>query len=212
MKIQFLLSLPLLLILFSACGPSVSSTTPEVVTVYSTSAAEPWLSSLYDCAATSSVLSRVDDPSSAEIALRVGEPKVLSSSAYQIDKEDILIVTQRQSPVQNLTLEEARALFAGLGDPSIQVWVYASGEDVQAVFDKFVMEGRSVTSSAMLAAGPQQMSDTVNNQPNTVGIVPKHWKMGDSRFVYTIPDVPVLAMTQNEPQGEIRQLIACLQK
>src|SRR5690242_12630661 len=113
----------------SSCSSNTPSVTPQVVSVYSTAAAEPWLHELYDCAGTSSILSRVDDPASAEIALRVGEPRPLSSFAYQIDSEDILIVTQRQSPIQNLTLEEAQALFAGQGAPAMQVWVYASGED-----------------------------------------------------------------------------------
>jgi len=154
----------------------------------------------------------VDDASSADIVLRVGEPEVLAASAFQIDTEEILIVTQRQSPVQNLTLEEARALFAGQGDPSIQVWVYASGEDVQQVFDQVVMAGRSVSSSAQLAVHPQQMSDTLVDEANAVGILPRHWKVGDTREIYNVATVPVLALTDSEPQGAIRELIACLQK
>lgn len=208
--------LPVLLILLSfwssSCSTNTAPAAPPVVTVYSTAAAEPWLSDLYTCAGISSVLNRVDDPSAADIVLRVGEPDVLSAPAYQIDTEEILIVTHRQSAVNNLTVEDARALFAGQSDPSVQVWVYASDADVQEVFDQFVMEGRAVTPSAMLAATPQQMSDTLNNQPNTVGILPKHWKMGDSRFVFTLPNIPVLALTKSEPQGTIKELIACLQK
>jgi hypothetical protein len=205
-----------LLILVSLSIPSCSTSTPlatpQVVSVYSTAAAEPWLSALYDCAQASPVLSRVDDPFTAEIVLRVGEPKLLSSFAYQIDTEEILIVTHRQSPVSNLTIEEARALFSGHGDPSVQVWSYASGVDVREVFDQFVMKGRAVTSSAFLVATPQQMSDTLVNEPNTIGILPAHWKVGDSRVVYTISNTPVLAITQNEPQGSIKSLIGCLQK
>jgi hypothetical protein len=30
--------------------------------------------------------------------------------------------------------------------------------------------------------------------------------------VYTISNTPVLAITQNEPQGSIKSLIGCLQK
>ena len=209
-KIFLLLLIPLSLWV-SSCSTSTPPATPELVTVYSTFAAEPWLSELYDCAQTSSVLSRVDDPNSAQIVLRVGEPKTLSF-AYQIDTEEILIVTQRQSPVNNLTLDEARALFSGQGDPSVQVWIYASGEDVQEMFDQFVMEGRSLTSSAHIAANPQQMSDTLVNESNTVGILPRHWKVGDSREVFSAATVPVLVITQNEPQGAIKELIACLQK
>jgi hypothetical protein len=56
------------------------------------------------------------------------------------------------------------------------------------------------------------MSDTLVNQPNTVGILPRHWKVGDAREVFSVGTVPVLAITQNEPQGAVQQLIACLQK
>ena len=207
---------PALLILFtfwiSSCSSNTRPATPQIVSVYSTSAAQPWLSELYDCAGTASILSRVDDPSSAQIILRIGEPEFLVSPAYQIDTEEILIVTHRQSPVQNLSLEEARALFAGLGDPSVQVWVYASGEDLREVFDRLVMAGEHVAPSAHLAVGPQQMSDTLVNEPNTVGILPRHWKMGDSREVLSAGTVPVLAITQGEPKGVVKELIACLQK
>ena len=142
----------------------------------------------------------------------MGEPEFLASPAYQIDTEEILIVTHRQSPVQNLTLEEGRALFAGQGDLSVQVWVYASDEDVQVEFDQFVMEGRSVTPSARLAVNPQQMSDTLVNESNAIGILPRHWKAGDVRDVYLVATVPVLALTKSEPQAAVKELIACLQK
>lgn len=199
------------LVLFS-CTPGTPVATPQIIRVYSTFAAEPWLSALYNCPQTAAALSRVDDPASAEIILRVGEPAFLDSPAYQIDTEDILIVTQRQSPVQNLTLEEARLLFAGQADPSMQVWVYASGEDVQDVFDQVVMSGRRVTPSARIAVHPQHMSDTLVNEPNTVGILPRHWKVGDSREVFTVGTVPVLAITTMEPEGVVKELLVCLQK
>ena len=214
MRNFFVFSLVFFSVLISSCSTNTPPATPQLVTVYSTSAAQPWLSELYDCASQQNnvVLSRIDDSSSAEIALRVGEPKNLTSFAFQIDKEDILIVTHRQSPVQNLSLEGARALFAGQVDPSVQVWVYASEEDVQEVFDQFVMAGRSVTSSARVAVTPQQMSDTLVNESNAVGILPRHWKAGDDREVFMVATVPVLALTNSEPQGVVKDLVACLQK
>lgn len=210
----FFSSLTFLALLLSSCSTETPQPTPEVVTVYSTSAATPWLTDLYACAESIAVVSRSDDPSAADILLRVGELQFLAGFAFQIDEEEILIVTHRQSPVQNLTLEGAQALFAGLGDAnaSVQVWVYASGEDVAEVFDQFVMKGRSVSSSAMVAVNPQQMSDVLNNESNAVGILPRHWRVGDVREVYSVAKVPVLAITQNEPQGAVNRLIGCLQK
>lgn len=205
-----------LLILFTLLASSCSTgtpppSTPVVVSVYSSSAAEPWLSPLYDCARTSAVLSRVDDSSTADIVLQIGEPTALSTPAFQIDTEEILIVTHRQSPIQNLTLDQAQTLFAQ-GDPSVQVWVYASDTDVQSAFDQFVMKGRSTLPSARVAVSPQQMSDTLVNESNAVGILPRHWKAGDVRDVFSAGTVPVLALTRSEPQGVIKELIACLQK
>jgi len=201
-----------LLFLLAACVPVTPQFTPRVISVYSTSAATPWLSDLYTCAGSYTVVSRVEDPASADIVLRLGEPKQLSSYAYQIDEEEVLIVTHRQSPVQNLTLDEAQALFMGLGDPSVQIWVYASGEDVFEVFDRFVMKGRIISSSAMVAVDPQQMSNELNAQSNAVGILPRHWKAGDMREVFSVATVPVLATTQSEPHGAVNQIVACLQK
>lgn len=212
MQKSFIVSLILFSFLISSCSKTPTLPTPQVVSVYSSPAAEPWLSSIYECAGTSSIISRVDNSSAADIVLRVGEPKALASSAYQIDSEDILIVTPRQSRVQNLTLESARALFAGQGDPSVQVWVYTPEEDVQEVFEEFVMAGSSITASARIAVTPQQMSDILVHESNTVGILPRHWKAGDDREVFKVATVPVLALTNSEPRGVIKELIACLQK
>jgi len=215
MRKIFLSSLTFLSLLLSSCSTNTPQTAPQVVSVYSSSSAQPWLSDLYECAAESSAVIRLSDSMSAtDIRLQIGEPKFLTSFAYQIDEEEILIVTHRQSPIQNLTLDEAQALFAGLGDAnaSVQVWVYASEEDMFGVFDQFVMKGRSVSSSARVAVNPQQMSDVLNNESNAVGILPRHWKAGDTREVFSVATVPVLAITEREPQGVVNQLIGCLQK
>ncbi|MEW5939833.1 MAG: hypothetical protein AB1750_09250 [Chloroflexota bacterium] len=196
-------------ILFSSCAPSPAST-PQLIAVYATPAAQPWLSELYDCADSASLILNLT-PDAPQILLRLGEPADLSTPAYQIDTEDILIVVHRASPVQNLALAQARDLFAGRGDPSLQIWVYDSSTDVQAIFDQTVMRGWNITSSARLAADPQQMSDLLNSDPTAVGILPRRWKTGDTREVFVIPSIPVLAITPSEPQGALRDLIACLQ-
>jgi len=56
------------------------------------------------------------------------------------------------------------------------------------------------------------MSDTLVNESNAVGILPRHWKAGDVREVYSAGTVPVLALTRTEPQGVVKELISCLQK
>ncbi|NWG33426.1 MAG: hypothetical protein HXY42_03210 [Chloroflexi bacterium] len=201
----------LILLLLASCSTETPQTPPQVVSVYSTSAAAPWLTDLYACAESVATISRADDPSAADISLRIGEPEFLTSFAYQIDEEEVLIVAHRQNPVQTLTIEEVRALFAGLGDPSVQVWVYASDEDVFRVFDQFAMEGRSVSSSARVAVDPAQMSDALTVEAGAVGILPRSWLTASLREVYSVTKVPVLVIMQREPQGAVGWLIDCLQ-
>jgi hypothetical protein len=93
------------------------------------------MSDLFACANERSIIVEVtaDDP---DISLRIGEPETLTSPAFQIGEEEILIVTHRESPVQNLTLEEVQATFAGQGGESVQVWVYASGMDCKGCLSR----------------------------------------------------------------------------
>jgi len=194
----------------SSCTPVTQTPQTEIVSVYATSAAQPWLTELYTCADNSSVILNLaaDDP---DIFLRVGEPEIIISPVYQIDEEEILIVTNRESAVQNLTLSEAQELFAQ-GNDSAKVWVYASDADVQIVFDQLVMKGRTVTTFAGLVTSPQQMSDLINAEKDVVGILPKHWMTGNVREVLSAGTVPVLVITKEEPQGAVKELISCLQK
>jgi len=204
-RISFFFLLSLLLL---SCTPTPAA--PQIISVYATPAAGPWLSELYECANAASIVLNVSSDA-PQILLRVGEPAGLSTPSFQIDSEDILVVVNRQSPLQNLTLQQARDLFAGRGGPSIQVWVYDGATDVESVFEKTVMGGQSLVSSAHLAADPQQMSDLLNADPAMVGVLPRHWKAGNTRDVFAISSVPVLAITPVEPEGQVRDLIACLQ-
>lgn len=195
--------------LFS-CAPKPLSSN-QIITAYSTASAQPWMNDLFTCADELSLAVKVaaDSP---DIYLRIGEPDDVLTPVFQIDEEELLIVTHRESPVQNLSLEETQALFAGSSGLAIQVWVYPSELDVYEVFDQFVMQGRSVISAARVAVNPQEMSDVLNQESNAVGILPRHWKAGNVREVYSVGIFPVLALTQEEPQGNVAQLIACLQK
>jgi hypothetical protein len=205
----------LFIFLVAGCAPATVASTPQVVPVYVTSAAEPWLTELYACAAHSSVaLSSVLDVQSAEIVLRIGEPEFLTTPAFEIDTEEIWIVAHRETTIQNTSLEELQALFAGRGDPSVQVWVYTSGEDVQRVFDQAVMSGRSMSPSARVAANPQHMLEALESDRQAIGILPLTWsmKMNGSAGLYHVATAPVLAITRSQPSGAVEQMIACLQK
>jgi len=207
-RLIFLLAVTLI---SSACGAQTPAAEPQVVSIYATSAASPWLERLYSCAAKSSIVLNMD-AKSPEISLRVGEPNVLASLAFQIDEEEILVAVPHESPVQKLTLTDVQNIFMR-GDPlgATQVLVYPSDADVQMAFDQLVMEGRSVTSFANVAVSPQNMSARLSLMPNAIGILPRSWLTGEVREVFSVGRVPVLAVTRSEPQGVVVGLLSCLQ-
>jgi len=197
----------LLLYLPAACAPTPL---PEqlMVSAYASPAAEPWLTDLYTCAARSNTAINISAASPA-IALRIGEPETLTTPAFQIGSEEILIVTQRQNPLE-LTVDEARTLFAQGGGTG-QVWVYPADTDLQKAFEQLVMQGRRITSSAGVTVSPQEMSAALLSDPAALGILPRRALTDDLRVVASAGSVPVLALTKEELQGEIAALISCLQ-
>ncbi len=194
--------------ILSACAPT-PQTTQVIVNAYSTSAATPWLEELYVCAENTNAVINIS-ADSPDIFVRVGQPETITSPVYQIGEEEILIVVNRESAMQNLTLAEVQELFTQ-GYLSAQVWVYSSGADMQGVFDQLVMQGRSVSSSARIAVSVQNMSDVLTSNPAAIGILPRRLVTGDMREVFSAGSVPVLAVTKEEPQGVVGELISCLQ-
>ncbi len=205
--------------LLAACGSTSPHATPETVSVYASSAAYPWLDEVYNCAPAAVVI-RLADPGTAQISLRLGPPDVLTAPAFQIGSDDLLVVVQPQVGVGSLNPNQVTQLFSGqvtqwkdLGgsDLPVEVWTYSTGVDIQAVFDRTLMQGEPITSTARLAVSAQVMSDAVGSRPGAVGFLPRRWKAGNTNSVLTIASVPVLAISDSIPEGAVRQLIGCLQ-
>ena len=99
----------------------------------------------------------------------------------------------------------------GGSDLPIQVWTYAQGEDIQQIFEQNVMNNQPVTSLARLAVSAQNMLDSIANNAGSIGFMPRSLETGNVRDVYKIPSEPVLAITKSQPEGELKDLLACLQ-
>ena len=151
----FLLSL----LLLSGCVPASPTSTPKSITVQYTAAAQPWLAALVGCSGKSVVIPELRsadtlDINHADLTIRIGEPSNLAAPTYQIGTDDILVIANRQNPINRLTIEQVRGLFTGRiqnwkdiqgTDAPVQVWVFASGEDVQQIFEHTSLDGTPVT-------------------------------------------------------------------
>jgi hypothetical protein len=235
MAISRLKFLALILPFLSACGTPTPVSTPQVVNVQYTAAAQPWLADLYDCAdrVPGTVLSadqRVAstlDPESADLILRVGAPPKLDMPSFAVGEEEIKVIVNPKNPVAGLTRAQLAALFMGQsrnwkevggGEAPVQVWVFPTGEDLQQIFDGVVLQGAAISSLARQAADPDQMVQAIASDAAAIGILSLHSVTEDVRAV-SLPDdlaaqleVPVLAITAGQPQGVRRDLLACMQK
>jgi len=203
-----------LLVLFSSllvsCAPVTSSPT-SIVNVSVSSATQPFLDELFTCADASSATLNLTS-ASPDLTLRLALPDEWAGLSFQVAAEDILIVVSVNSPIPALTRDQARTIFAGQGDPSVQVWSYASAEETRGAFESALMDGRSVTSFARLAVSPSHMLEALTSDPNAIGILPRSWMNDQLRELHVAATVPVLALTPTEPEGAIRELIACMQQ
>jgi PBP superfamily domain len=216
--------------LLSSCFSATPNATPtfaqETIAVQYTAAAVPWLAGLYSCAGVNVVIAEqraadLLDPQAIDLAIRIGQPASLTSPAYQIGSEDILVIVNPQNPIRALDAEQVRGLFDGQvlnwqefngSDAPVQVWVFSSGEDVQQIFEQTILDGSQVTSTARLAVGPDEMAQAIAGDVNAIGILTRHWKSGDVLAVTTVATEPVLAITRDKPVGAVQELLACLQE
>jgi hypothetical protein len=214
------------LILLAACSSAAPAGTPQTISVQYTFAATAWLGTLNTCAGNNVVrpeLRSADfiDLSSANLAIRIGQPDRLTTPAYQIGTEEILVIVNRQNPVNKLTADQVRGLFTGQlpswkdingSNAPVQAWVFPDGEDVQQLFADIALGGTPVGPGARLANSPDEMARAVAADVNAIGILPRHWKAGNVSDVYTVTNAPVLALVPVQPDNAMTRILACLQK
>lgn len=169
--------------LFTSCSPVTPTAAPEPMTMQYTAATTPWLADLYACAGNNIVKAELHaadflNPQAADLVMRVGQPSDLPSPAYQISTDDILVIVNRQNPINKLTPDQVRGLFTGQvltwkdinsTDAPVQVWVFPSGEDVQQNFEQAALGGAPIASAARLANTPgncQQCKRNWNTDPS----------------------------------------------
>ncbi len=122
------------------------------------------------------------------------------------------MLANAESQVQDLKSADVLKLFTQPSDQSIEVWSFSAEEDIQQIFVTKALQDQSVFSTARVAVTPQQMGEVLNQNKNTIGILTRHWKAGNLRELFTIREIPVLALTKSEPTAAIKNIISCLQK
>lgn len=209
-----------LALLLAACQPApaaeITAQPPVKVAVPPSLA---WLEGdLADCAASAGVaVLRADEaPQGAGvIALRLGEPPAGSYAAV-LGEDRLAVIVHPDNPLTEMDIDNAQAIFAGHqktwpGGTAIQAWSLPPGDDASAAMAAagftFANVGQAPT--------PQVMLKAVSTNPAAIGYLPARWLDSSVRELAVSGPaltLPILAVSDAEPQAGARTLLICLQE
>jgi PBP superfamily domain len=234
------ISLLVLLLLTGCAGPlrSTPAPAPVLINVALSPSLRPWITLLQSCAATSTdfVINVSEKPayaldvSDSDLVIQFGGAPVHGYAAF-LREEALVLIVNAQNPVLTLPNGKLREIYMGVitrwsevgGDQQpIQVWTYPDGDEARRILDKVIIPVDELTPNALIAPDPQAMLEAIGDDPQAIGFVPQNWLAQSGDNVETHPlhieqnlveklHQPVLAITKDEPEGVLRQLVVCMQ-
>lgn len=162
------------------------------------------------------------------------KPEELSDwQATLLAETDLVLITHPQNPVVELSPQALHAIWTGDStnwedfggtDSPTQVWTYSPGNALRTTFDAAILPGERTSSQAWLAPDPGAMLEAVSADPAAIGYLPASWldtppsELAANLQLLTLPEeissslhLPVLALTETEPEGALRTLLLCYQ-
>ena len=174
------------------------------------------------------------------INFRLGLPTVKPQTPYysaQIGWEKVTVVVNQANPASSLSIEQLQGLFSGkiqywheilptmARDVPVQAWAYLEGDEIRQAFEAAINPDDSLPLAALLAPDPQAMAEAVSAHPGAIGYLPERWLetylgTDELKLKVMILDeqmeisllLPVLAISNEEPQGAARALLLCMQE
>lgn len=228
---RFFLLFLLLLIsaLTTACSPFVTSTpppSPQLLQVSYTPTLRHWTETLNQCALdhpeTALILQETSladlEFTKADIALWYGEPpQGIPGYAASLGVDEILIIAGSDVALRNINAEKLREIYSETASV-YHIWTYDEGNELRAIFDNTVLFGVSLSSDATLAPSPTAMLEAVSADPMALGYLPQSWltenvqKISIDRELQIAFEQPILALTDTEPEGNLKRYLNCLQQ
>jgi hypothetical protein len=165
-------------------------------------------------------------PEPADIALQWGaggDP--LAGFTAQLGLEELVVVVHPANPLGSIPITDLQGIYQGSlrawKEPAAEIepWAYAASDDAQEVFDAVVLDGGSIAPRiAAIAPDPAAMLEGISGNPAAVGFLPRRWLDGRVKAI-TIDGLttdrlrlPILALTNSEPEGPEKSWLLCLQE
>jgi phosphate transport system substrate-binding protein len=159
----------------------------------------------------------------SDLLLWMGEPMEDGRYASPLVREEFVVIINPENPLDKIDRDDLRAIYTGRMenwediagiDSQISIWAYPMENEVQEIFSEVILEGNKISSLAHLAPGAQEMLESVSSDPAAIGVIPKAWlddSVEELPFSGSSLHQPVFVLSKGEPQGKLRELVACLQ-
>lgn len=155
-----------------------------------------------------------------DIGIRLGETDSTFSFLTKLADERIEVIVNSSNPIDALETEQIRGLFNGSitswaeinGQQEIvEVWIASESDEARQIFISEFLLGQVVTSMARIAVSPDFTLSAVRDDPNAIALIASAWIDSSVRALAIGLQIPLLAVTQQEADGQVREVIACLQ-
>lgn len=222
------LMLPILALLLAACAaPTEDAAAPTSIRLGLSYAAQAQRAALLACIPADGavqieldlVLGNSVDIAEYDLLIRLGEAHPMPEFAVQLGQDQVLAAFNPANPLRELDESQLPHLFSGRvnnwedlgGEPAeVRVWIGLEGDETRQLFRLALMQGAEFSGGARLATSPESMADALEADANAIGLLPASLLPEGLRGIPTGISAPVLALASSEPEGTLRDLIACL--
>ncbi len=227
-------------ILLNACGAAPAELPdpipPQVIRVGLPLALHPWKNLLSQCVSAKPLIGLLVNEENTpgfennDLILTLGDASLKSPVVVLAGYEELQLIVNPANPVSQLSMADLEKLFDGeaafwqavptysksVYTASVIAWVYPLDDDLGRLVVQFFPILRK---DSRVAADPGEVIQIVSTSAGGIGIVPQSWLDASTAPIKIIrfpPEqktqtrIPVFAQTQIEPQGALRDLMACV--
>ncbi|MFZ3151450.1 MAG: substrate-binding domain-containing protein [Anaerolineaceae bacterium] len=170
-----------------------------------------------------------------DLVLRLGEKTGDEAFLSVLGPEAITFIHYLESPVPSISLDELKQILTGeinnwkdipslseagvTYDQPITVFLPEKDHELTAWLGKLLPTDVTLREDAQRVVSSAILQESVNQTPGGLGLILKSQALPETRFLPTLDEQSqeveweqqVLAITQAEPAGDLRQLLLCLQ-
>jgi len=216
--------------------------TLEIINLQITPELEHWMPRISRCAETiegigiyTQILTQEEvNINQTDLVMRLGQRRETDPYAAVLGFEEIVLLIGNAVPVNTLSKESVSAIFAGefthwedvpevnqgqitIHQP-IPTLSYPEGNILHQLFSKSYLENESIQSDPLIFSTPEGFDQLIQTNPYGIGyLLAGHNSGNQSKLDVTGFDgssaqVYVLAITETEPEGRLKELLLCLQE